>query len=211
MITVKTKNTIDIVINKRLLSSKEFKNNYSEYFEDYDKFLELWPNDRSYTATIKEKSNLGEDYLIFTGSDRESKSECKLIVDVPFFFCDYNLSLYDNANLRGLTINHNGKNYTDKRVIAVNETLRHRHRQIHTNSIKRRLLSKPSLVWSLVYGLLCTAKLEGNTPLSFKSFCEEYGYNEDSIKDKELWEKCLANTDIIRQHFTESHLETFPS
>lgn len=44
---------------------------------------------------------------------------------------------------------------------------------------------------------------------SFKDFCDEFGYNNDSIKDKELYEEVIEHAVKLQKVFTEELVMTF--
>lgn len=42
---------------------------------------------------------------------------------------------------------------------------------------------------------------------SFSEWCAEYGYSDDSIKARETYDACRANTDKLRQVFTRAQID----
>ena len=62
-----------------------------------------------------------------------------------------------------------------------------------------------------LYNILCCIGLDYHVPDSFNDFCDEFGYNNDSIKDKKLFSQCIKQADKLRKIFTEKEIESFPS
>jgi hypothetical protein len=64
---------------------------------------------------------------------------------------------------------------------------------------------KPSL-----YDILCCIKTDFNCPDDFNNFCSEYGYNDDSIRDKGIFEKCKKQSEKLHLIFEEDEIQLFP-
>ncbi len=57
--------------------------------------------------------------------------------------------------------------------------------------------SRRETVKGLLYSVLCSVAVDINCPISFNSFCDEYGYYNDSIKSKETFDRCLAQRALL--------------
>ena len=62
-----------------------------------------------------------------------------------------------------------------------------------------------------LYAILCTIWCESNVPADFEEFCRGYGYDTDSIKDREIYKKCVAFSNKIHKLFTDEELAMFPN
>lgn len=47
-------------------------------------------------------------------------------------------------------------------------------------------------------------------PDTFEEFCDEYGYNDDSITHRELFYKCKEHTRKLKRIFTDKDIECLP-
>jgi len=65
---------------------------------------------------------------------------------------------------------------------------------------------KPSL-YSILACISAEYMYQG---MNFKDFCSEYGYNEDSIKDNDLYKKCLEHNKKLHEIFTDKDIECLP-
>jgi hypothetical protein len=61
-----------------------------------------------------------------------------------------------------------------------------------------------------LYSLLCCIKSDYGCPIVFKEFCGEYGYDTDSRKAHDLWERCLEQSAGLERIFTEEEIQAFP-
>lgn len=59
--------------------------------------------------------------------------------------------------------------------------------------------------------LLTCCKSECYIPGLFEDFCSEFGYEEDSRKAFDVWQKCLKHSAKVHRFFTESEIECLPS
>lgn len=67
-------------------------------------------------------------------------------------------------------------------------------------------------VWSgLLYSVLCSCGSNFYCPIDFDEFCSDYGYDNDSIKAKSTWLKCLKQSSILQKIFSDSDIECMPS
>jgi hypothetical protein len=64
---------------------------------------------------------------------------------------------------------------------------------------------------SLLYNCLCSCKSDYYISIDFEEFCSEFGYNSDSIKDKNLWERCLKQSHKLQKIFSDNEIECLPS
>jgi len=77
--------------------------------------------------------------------------------------------------------------------------------------IKARGLDSDFLKDSL-YSLLCTIRFgAGAHELSFREFCDQYGYDEGSRKAYSLYERCCDFSRDISRVFSAEEIESFPS
>jgi hypothetical protein len=63
----------------------------------------------------------------------------------------------------------------------------------------------------ILYSVLSCSRSDYYCPISFKEFCDEFGYNNDSITDKNIWEKCLEQSSKLHKIFTEDEIDCLPS
>lgn len=65
---------------------------------------------------------------------------------------------------------------------------------------------------SIYYSILCDCRMNLLTDISsFSNFCGEFGYNEDSIKDRELFIFCEEHKTKLLKIFKESEAEFLPN
>ena len=77
--------------------------------------------------------------------------------------------------------------------------------------IKARGLDSDFLKDTL-YSVLCTIRCEAGThELSFREFCDEFGYDEDSRKAYSLYERCCDFSRDIARVFSSEEIGSFPS
>jgi hypothetical protein len=60
------------------------------------------------------------------------------------------------------------------------------------------------------YDILCSLKTESRCPLTFDEFCDDYGYNNDSIKAHETFERCSQFSKKIHDIFTSEDINNLP-
>jgi hypothetical protein len=70
---------------------------------------------------------------------------------------------------------------------------------------------KKDIYENILYSILCCCKMDYYTPDNFKEFCAELGYNEDSIKDKAMFEKCIEQSKKLHLIFNDENIEYLPS
>lgn len=64
----------------------------------------------------------------------------------------------------------------------------------------------------MIYDVMCCIRSEGLIDVSdFENFCNELGYNTDSIKDRDLYFECQKQYRNIHQILSNEELECFPS
>lgn len=63
----------------------------------------------------------------------------------------------------------------------------------------------------IYYSVLCDAKSNMTIPERFKDFCNEFGYSNDSINNRNLFEKCIDQKDLYFQIFNQDEIECLPS
>lgn len=61
-----------------------------------------------------------------------------------------------------------------------------------------------------VYSILACVGSDYWTPDTFKEFCGEYGYNEDSRKAEKLFKVCRQQAEKIQSIFTEEEAQSLP-
>ena len=62
-----------------------------------------------------------------------------------------------------------------------------------------------------LYSILCSVGCDYTCADTFSDFCDEYGYNNDSIKDRNLFDLCIIQTAKLKRIFIESDIECMPS
>ncbi len=63
----------------------------------------------------------------------------------------------------------------------------------------------------LLYSVLTCIRCEYDIPCRFEHFCNEFGYDADSIKALEVHKACLKNSDGLKTVIEAKYLEAFPS
>lgn len=61
-----------------------------------------------------------------------------------------------------------------------------------------------------LYDILACLNSDFHTPETFKDFCNEYGYNKDSIKANKLFKLCSKQSQKLKKIFTEDEINTLP-
>jgi len=62
----------------------------------------------------------------------------------------------------------------------------------------------------MLYSILACISSEFYCPIDHEDFCDEYGYDVDSIKAKEFWINCLKQSARLERIFTESEIDCLP-
>ena len=62
-----------------------------------------------------------------------------------------------------------------------------------------------------LYDIIAGMSSVYHCPATFPDFCEEYGYNVDSIKDFKLFQGALKQAEKLHKIFTEEEISVFPS
>lgn len=57
------------------------------------------------------------------------------------------------------------------------------------------------------YSVLACISSDVYVPNKFKDFCDEYGYEEDSIKAMQTWQRCIKFERRLRAFFTDAEIE----
>ena len=113
----------------------------------------------------------------------------KTVVNVNGYFFDFWLSRNDAADSEGKP--RYGERFAPRDLDA---------------AIRRRA------VWDeFLYSVLCCVSMEYHCPDSFREFCSEYGYDEDSRKAFKLFNKCLEHSERLKEVIPEEVLECLPS
>lgn len=73
---------------------------------------------------------------------------------------------------------------------------------------KNKAVQKPS---PMLYSVLCCVGSDYHCPDNFPDFCNEYGYDEDSIKALNLFTDCVKLSRKLRQVVTYEEVRAFPS
>jgi len=61
-----------------------------------------------------------------------------------------------------------------------------------------------------LYDILACLQSDYFIPDNFKDFCSEFGYNEDSIKTKKLYKKCISQSQKLKAIFKDNEIEVMP-
>ena len=64
---------------------------------------------------------------------------------------------------------------------------------------------------NLLYDCLTSCKMDYFVSIDFDEFCDEFGYSNDSITDKQTWERCLKQSAKLQHIFKESEIDCLPS
>ena len=62
-----------------------------------------------------------------------------------------------------------------------------------------------------LYSVLSCVAMDYHCPDTFREFCSEYGYDEDSRKAFKLFNKCLEHSERLKEVIPEEVLECLPS
>ncbi len=62
----------------------------------------------------------------------------------------------------------------------------------------------------LLYGVLCSVRSDYYCSKRFNDFCDDYGYDNDSIKAKKIWESCLEQSGELETIFRQSEVDCLP-
>jgi len=60
-----------------------------------------------------------------------------------------------------------------------------------------------------LYSILTCISFEYDCPALFSNFCMEYGYEKDSRKAFDLWQKCLEQSEKLHKVFGHQDLQSF--
>lgn len=82
---------------------------------------------------------------------------------------------------------------------------------LNTRGNEPYILAGIKFIKSLLYTILCCCKSDFYIPIDFDDFCLEFGYNNDSIKAKRVWEECLKQSSKLQKIFLEKEVECLPN
>jgi len=71
--------------------------------------------------------------------------------------------------------------------------------------------AKKEFLKNLKYSILASVACEYYISPIFADFCDDFGYDQDSIKAMETWQACLKHSQKLMSIFTETEIEAFPS
>ena len=77
--------------------------------------------------------------------------------------------------------------------------------QSELNRLKKELFS------DLVYTVLTSTSCDYSVSIDFDEFCSEFGYDNDSVKVKALWERCLKQSAKLKRIFNDDEIACMPS
>jgi len=83
------------------------------------------------------------------------------------------------------------------------------YKPLQSQKIKNGLIQE--MINHLLYSILCSIKNDYYIPDYFEDFCQEFGYNEDSIKDNKLFNACRKQKQKLIKIFNEDDMECLPS
>lgn len=63
----------------------------------------------------------------------------------------------------------------------------------------------------IYYSILCSIGMDLYCPELFEDFCLEFGYDDDSIKSRETFEKCYRHARDLRKQGLTHDLHSFPA
>ena len=66
------------------------------------------------------------------------------------------------------------------------------------------------LVSGLLYDVLACCGADYYIPTSFNDFCDEFGYNQDSIRDRETFINCKEQQSKLEQIFSDDEIDCLP-
>ena len=66
-------------------------------------------------------------------------------------------------------------------------------------------------IWSgMLYNILACCSGDYYIPTSFSDFCDEFGYSQDSIKDRETFINCKEQQSKLEQIFSDDEIDCLP-
>lgn len=163
-----------------------------EYSEDLEKLQELI-NQLEITVEYKGKRKIferKEDSALYEVEIKRGNKSISYEFSQSINYTDYMLK---NVN----EISYSGEGFQGK-FYNKNELVR----MIEKQQIKEYN--------SFLYAVLCCIKTDGYINDIFEDFCSEFGYNEDSRKDYELFLQCNKQAKKIRKIFSTQELECLP-
>jgi hypothetical protein len=103
----------------------------------------------------------------------------------------------------------------DIQIDVMNEGIGFDFFESHVNTEKYEKRYKYPAEWqkvidNIAYNVFADMSNYAYQPKDFDDFCSEYGYNNDSIKDKELFEEYIEHSELLHLSFRDSDFELFP-
>jgi hypothetical protein len=160
---------------------------------------------------------------IFDSFNRLSIENCKEYSESP----EQLERLINSLNISITITNRYNDSFTtgkDKnRIIKVNINKNNQHIEydfnisivdtkiLNTPHNKRKYGEYSKTITSFLYSILCCCRSDYYCPISFDDFCLEYGYNNDSIKVRDLFLECLDMRAKLERIFTAEEIEYLPS
>lgn len=163
----------------------------SEYDEQAQAFLDATGTE--YTATF---THFGKHF----DSDNVGR-DCYTIVlkrDARQCVFKFGQSIQASAPYVHQTlINHPHRNYNNPDSLRTHNPRATGH---GSSYVKNKHYRAPS-----AYDVL--ACLDPYTPSTFREFCDEFGYNDDSISARRVFDACSEESDNLRQLYSDKELE----
>ena len=134
-----------------------------------------------------------------------------LIDDLQYNFANQRLVKYftddkQSRHVYDVTITRNGKSISFTYGDSVANT------EIMLNQNLSRTLAKKrkGVCDSRLYSILACVASDYYCDPQFKNFCADFGYDTDSRKAFDTWQKCLEQSEKLRTIFTDSDIECLP-
>lgn len=70
---------------------------------------------------------------------------------------------------------------------------------------------KKKFMNDLLYSCLACCSMDYHVSIDSDEFCNEFGYDTDSIKAKDTWERCLKQSSKLQRIFEEDEINFLPS
>lgn len=163
-----------------------------EYSEDVEKLQELI-NQLEITVTYKGKHKVFNNEVDIMFYDVEIKRGNKTIS----FEFNQSINFTEYFSINENDISFSGQWFQRK--------------YYNRSSLIKELTSKKLKMFNdFLYSILCCIKLDGYINDIFEDFCNDFGYNEDSISDYKLFLRCTEQAKKIRKIFSMQDLDCLP-
>jgi hypothetical protein len=103
-----------------------------------------------------------------------------------------------------------GMSIADTELFSENEPDRMRRNSFKRYSSVELMGKRKEVKADLLYYILCCIACDYSIPDTFKDFCGEFGYNEDSRKAEKLFHDCREQSEKLHTIFKEEEISCLP-